>query len=121
MLDEYGDEIEADLLREYNVDVLDFYRGKLSPRRLGVLVRELSADSSLSRAQNDGQPPWSMRDHLLADLWIVLVKILTGNKKDFDHPRRVAMEAKRQAAARQARTSRLRSRFERRKKTYGLG
>lgn len=109
------------MLREYDVDVLDFYRGTLSARRLGVLVRELSADSALSRALNDGQPPWKLRDHLLADMWVVLVKIFNPKSKVKDHPRRVAMEAKRRKAVKAARATDLRSTFEKRKTTYGLG
>lgn len=93
----------------------------MSARRLGVLVRELSADSALSRALNDGQPPWKLRDHLLADIWVVLVKIFNRDSKVSDHPRRAEMQAKANKAARLARVSELAAKFQKRKKTYGLG
>jgi hypothetical protein len=95
------------------VDLLDFYRGALSVRRLGVLVRQLSVTSSLVRALNDGVPQWIITDHLLADLWALWAKQ--------DHPRRVEMEAKARNAAKQARVIELRAVFEKRKRTYGLG
>lgn len=113
LLDEYGDEIEADLQREYRVDLLDFYRGTLSARRVGVLVRQLSVNSALVRALNDGQPQWVNTDHLIADLWSLFAKQ--------DHPRRAEMEAKASAAAKQARVIELKAVFEKRKRAYGIG
>lgn len=113
LLDEYGDEIEADLLRVYQIDLLDFYRGALSVRRLGLLIRHLPADSALVLAMNGGRPQWSLGDHLTADLWA-----LQARK---DHPRRVAMEEKARTAMKQARVLKLRTVYENKKRTYGLG
>jgi len=53
LLNEFGGEIEADLLRFYRVDLLDYHRGSLSLRRLGVLIKHLPADSALVRALTD--------------------------------------------------------------------
>lgn len=50
LLREHGEEIEADLLRVYGVDLLDLYRGTLTPRRLLVLIRGLPPGSALGRA-----------------------------------------------------------------------
>lgn len=112
LLDQYGDAIEADLLREYGVDLYDFYRGTLSARRLGVLVRQLSVESALVRALSDGQLPLSRTEHFIADLWSLWAKQ--------DHPVRAQMEAKTRIEAKTARVIELKARFENRKRTYGL-
>jgi hypothetical protein len=98
MLIEHGDEIEADLAQYYNgLDLTDLYRGTLSFRRLGVLVRQLPPRSRLVTALNDGQPGWTVTDHLIADVWTAMVKLLGDPKKvpdNIDHPTRAAMVAK---------------------------
>lgn len=101
------------MLREYRVDVLDFYRGTLSARRLGVLIRGLSADSALARALNDGRAPWGNTEHLLADVWALWAKK--------DHPVRAEAVAKAKREAKQAKVIRLRAKFHRDKQRYGLG
>lgn len=95
------------------MDLLDFYRGTLSARRLGVLVRQLPVEAALVRALNDGRPQWLTTDHLIADLWALWAKQ--------DHPRRVEMEEKARTTAKLARVVELRTTFEKRKRTYGLG
>ncbi|MFC8429406.1 hypothetical protein [Streptomyces sp. NPDC057253] len=54
------------MLRHYGVDLLDWHRGRLSSRRLRVLVEHLPADSSFARAVHGEQADWSVTDHLLA-------------------------------------------------------
>jgi hypothetical protein len=120
LLGEHGDEIEADLLRFYRVDLLDFYRGTLSARRLGVLVRQLPVQSALVRSLNDGRPPWSVTDHLIADLWALAAKAHFGDKVG-DHPMRAEMEAKARTNAKLAKVIELRTVFQNRKRAYGLG
>lgn len=93
--------------------MLDFYRGTLSARRLAVLVRHLPAEAAVVRALNGGQPPLSRLEHFIADLWALFAKK--------DHPVRAEIEAKAKAAAKQARVVELRTKFENRKRTYGLG
>lgn len=100
-------------MREYRVDLLDFYRGKLSVRRLGVLVRQLSVESALVRALNGGRRPWGNAEHLIADLWALWAKQ--------DHPTRAEAQAKSHNDAKRARVIQLRTKFESRKHTYGLG
>lgn len=94
------------------MDLLDFYRGTISPRRLWVLVRQLPAESATSRALNGGQPPLSRTEHFLADLWAIWAKQ--------DHPVRAEMEAEARNTAKLARVIELKSKFKNRKRTYGL-
>ena len=80
-LREHGDAVEADLAFR-GFDLLDMWRGTLSPRKVEVLIRGLPPDSATRMAMNDGQPLWSRTDHILADL-IDRVAALTwvvGNK-----------------------------------------
>lgn len=102
------------------MELLDFYRGKLSARLLGVYVRQLSAKSGLVRALNGGRPPWSVTDHLIADLWALEAKAHFGDKVG-DHPMRAEMEAMARTNAKLAKVIELRTVFQNRKRTYGLG
>lgn len=53
----YGEEIEADLDRYYNgMDLLDFYRGRLSARTVWVRVRMLPPDSATVSAAKAAEP-----------------------------------------------------------------
>nr|WP_234439054.1 DUF5361 domain-containing protein [Streptomyces sp. NRRL B-3229] len=54
------------MLRHYGVDLLDWHRGRLSSRRLRVLVEHLPSDSSFARAVHGEQAEWTVTDHLLA-------------------------------------------------------
>lgn len=65
-MEEHAEAIEADLLRHYGVDLLDWYRGQLSSRRLRVLVEHLPAGSSFARAVNGEAADWGLTEHLLA-------------------------------------------------------
>lgn len=53
-------EIEADLQREYHLDIADWWTGRLTSRRLLVLVAELSENSSYKREYERGGnwPVW---------------------------------------------------------------
>lgn len=64
------------------------------------------------RALNGGEQPLSRIEHLVADVWALLAKK--------DHPRRVALEAKAHAAAKQAKVVKLKTKYEKNKRTYGL-
>ncbi|MFE5332569.1 hypothetical protein ACFRCG_39945 [Embleya sp. NPDC056575] len=63
LLREHGEAIEADLLRYYQVDLLDLYRGEMSWRRLRVLIRYLPVESATSRAMQPRDP----KDEFWAD------------------------------------------------------
>nr|WP_097257312.1 hypothetical protein [Streptomyces sp. Ag109_G2-15] len=54
------------MLRHYGVDLLDWHRGRLTSRRLAVLVRHLPRDSALLRELHGEAAEWSVTDHLLA-------------------------------------------------------
>ena len=56
---QYPTQIEADLEREYGRDILDWYRGELSSRKLLVLLEELSDNASLKKEFSEsGWPEW---------------------------------------------------------------
>lgn len=44
------------------------WRGRLSPRRVDVLIRGLPPDSATRQALNEGEPLWTRTDFILADL-----------------------------------------------------
>ncbi len=89
----------------------------MSIRRLGVLVRHLPPHSRTVAAVNDGQPGWTITDHLIADVWAAMVKLLGDPDRvpeNIDHPTRAAMVAKAVAAAKKT----LKAMFLKRKSGY---
>lgn len=70
---------------------------------------------------NGGQPPWSRLEHLIADCWVVLVKIMAPKSRVSDHPQRAEMEAKARLDAKSARVAELKATYRTRKRKYGLG
>lgn len=48
------------------MDLLDRYRGRLSSRRLAVLIRHLPRDSAVNRELFGEAADWTVTDHLLA-------------------------------------------------------
>lgn len=100
----------------YHLDLVDFYRGTISARRLGVLIRGLPEDSRLVGTLTNRPGRWSVKD-LLADLWAITVQANSekGSLPDnFDHPVRAEMTAKVVAAHKQE----LKEEFLRRKNAY---
>ena len=65
-VDEHAEALEADLLRYYGIDLLDWHRDRLSARRPTVLVRQLPHDSALNRELHREAADWPVTDHLLA-------------------------------------------------------
>jgi hypothetical protein len=63
---QHAEAIEADLLRYYGVDLHDYHRGRLSARRLRVLIQHLPRDAALVRAVHGGDAEWGLAEHLLA-------------------------------------------------------
>lgn len=58
--------LEADLLQYYNIDIYDFYRGKIYVRRLVDLMISLPPDSRLlKRERND---PLDVNHHLMMNV-----------------------------------------------------
>ncbi|MFL6072745.1 MAG: hypothetical protein ACJ73S_05040 [Mycobacteriales bacterium] len=68
--------MEADLLRFYGVDLLDYYRGRLSARRLRVLLQHLPREAALTRALHGDEADWGLTEHLLAS---VVDQVATAN------------------------------------------
>ncbi|MFE7313813.1 hypothetical protein ACFU7T_12000 [Streptomyces sp. NPDC057555] len=65
---DYSDELEADLLEFFGIDLLDLWRGCLTLRRLHVLISSLltkQGSGALVRAV-DESAMWSHESHLLA-------------------------------------------------------
>ncbi|MEU6826331.1 hypothetical protein ABZ921_37440 [Streptomyces atriruber] len=65
-VDEHAEALEADLLRFYGLDLLDWHRGRLSSRRLAVLIRHLPRDGAVARETEGEAAEWSVGDYLLA-------------------------------------------------------
>ncbi|MEU6389961.1 hypothetical protein [Streptomyces sp. NPDC046939] len=68
VIQEFPDELEADLLEFFDVDLLDLWRGRLSLRRIGVLINSLVAKpgrSTLLMAM-DHRANWAESDYMLA-------------------------------------------------------
>lgn len=86
LLEEHKEAVEADLHWRYGIDLLDLWRpgGKLSWRKLGVLIRHLPPESATATAQRNAADPealaraaehadpatgrWSHMEMLLASL-----------------------------------------------------
>lgn len=71
--------MEADLHRYHHLDLVDLYRGRLSLRKVHVLVTHLPYDGALARALSDGRPVFGLTDYLIADVWVALMR---ANFKD---------------------------------------
>jgi hypothetical protein len=74
LVDNHGDDLEADLRRHYGVD----YRrpvaeGGPTMRQIWVYIRRLTGDSAVLMARNDGETPWTRGDLLTARVWEALV------------------------------------------------
>ncbi|MFE3827310.1 hypothetical protein [Streptomyces sp. NPDC059092] len=48
------------------MDLLDWHRGRLTSRRLAVLVKHMPRDSALTLELHGEEAEWSVTDHLLA-------------------------------------------------------
>lgn len=48
---------------------MDLWRGRISPRRMAVLIAALPPDSATRQAQNSRRPLWTTTDYLLADVY----------------------------------------------------
>jgi hypothetical protein len=72
---EYHEEIEVDL--HPDTDLLDFWRGTLSPRKLQLLIRNLRPDSAFFNAAAPDAArvaAWTPTDYLIADLFDITAK-----------------------------------------------
>lgn len=70
VVDNYGDDIEADLLRFYGVDYRQPpERGGPTLRQVWVYLRRLPVESALTVARNKGRLAWTRTDIAVARLW----------------------------------------------------
>lgn len=99
--------MEADLQRFYGIPLADVYTGRLSLRRLSVLVAQLPHDSASVRLAADLAPGWDTKAFLLADIFMAVTgkphpsrpnPKKTGDKSRAARLRR-ALEAQRKRAA----------------------
>jgi hypothetical protein len=68
VIKEYPEELEADLLEFFGIDLLDLWRGRLSLRRVHLLINSLmhKAGRSTLLATMDESTQWGSTEHLLA-------------------------------------------------------
>jgi hypothetical protein len=76
---EDSDLIEADLQSEYGVDLVDFFRGKMTARKLLVYIRGLPGSSRISKKHGGPDSEWSRLEHFTADV-IDLLQIINYNQ-----------------------------------------
>lgn len=96
LMRERPDLVEADLRRFYHGTRLgDLWRRDeagcrlLTYRQIYVCISHLPADSALAIDANDGKQPWSITDHLIADLWVQRAnERRKKSQRPKDHPRR---------------------------------
>lgn len=72
--------MEADFQRYYGIDYLDRWRGKLSLRRIHVLMRQLPAQSATASAMRDYEAHWSLEAVLLDNLRMAVQVAYTDPK-----------------------------------------
>lgn len=65
IVDNYGDDLEADLRRFFGVD----YRAGVTLRQVWVYARRMPVDSALLVARNGGTLPWSRGEVINARVW----------------------------------------------------
>ncbi|MEV5770079.1 hypothetical protein AB0L49_02245 [Streptomyces antimycoticus] len=66
LLSEHGEAVEADLREHYGARLSDLFRGGLTWRELGVLVRQLPSRSRTRLATGDADGVWGLQEHLQA-------------------------------------------------------
>ena len=68
---EHGEAVEADFQRYYHLDLLDLWRGLITPRKAAVLAMQLPAGAQTWVACGYDNA-WTLTDHLTATLVDVL-------------------------------------------------
>lgn len=72
IVDNHGDDLEADLLERYGVDYRQPPPAGPTLRQVWVYVRRIQADSALMAARNKGEAPWSRGEVIAAqsiEMW----------------------------------------------------
>jgi hypothetical protein len=104
LLNRHHEAIEFDLHRWLGMDLLDFWRGRISARKLLVLLLRLPAESEFKQAVDpDGTviASWRPTDYILADLFD-LTRAVAGakNQQTYPRPTRELLAQERDKAAR---------------------
>ncbi len=66
LLTQHGGAIEADLQRFYKIRLSHLTSGRLTWRRLRVLLEHLPRGSALARVQHGADAEWGLSEHLMA-------------------------------------------------------
>lgn len=74
IVDNHGDDLEADLRAFYGVDYRDLFTGGLTLRQVWVFVRRIRGDSALLVARNGGAVPWTRGEIIAARTWEAWVR-----------------------------------------------
>jgi hypothetical protein len=93
---EHHEELEHDLLPDF--DLLDVWRGRLSFRRLEVLIRRLPADSAMTMSIDPDTTQlaaWDTGDYLLALIADLLGKANFQNWKPIPRPADTILQRRR--------------------------
>jgi hypothetical protein len=72
----------------HGLDVVDFWAGRITVRRMSVIVGQLLADpgSALVRSIRDGEVPWTSTDYLLADVFDLIAAANFKDPKPYPRP-----------------------------------
>ncbi|WP_431231531.1 hypothetical protein ACQ856_18385 [Mycolicibacterium psychrotolerans] len=70
LVDNHGDDIEADLRRFYGID----YRAGVTLRQVWVFLRRIAGDSAILAARNGGKLPWTRAEMIAARTWEAWVR-----------------------------------------------
>lgn len=100
LLEAHHQDIEFDLLK-MGVDLLDFWRGILSPRRLTLILRRLPPDSELRRAIDPDTAllaSWKAGEYLTAHLIDMYARVNFKEPKPFPRPLEQLQTLRRHAA-----------------------
>lgn len=65
LLRDHGEALEADFQRYYGLDLLDIYRGTLSPRKVAALAANLPAGAATWQEMGV-DAAWTAEEHMLA-------------------------------------------------------
>jgi hypothetical protein len=96
---EHHEELEADLLPEH--DLLDVWRGRMSFRRLELLIKHLPPDGAVVRALNPeaaAAASWPPEAYVLADYYDLYAHAKFKNPKRYPRPADAVRERERAEA-----------------------
>lgn len=85
------------------------------------MIDRLPYDSATSRSKNGDRPVWSVQDHLIADLWSLIVAVNSEKGSPVvEQPRRAEMEMLAHFRDKESRVDALRGVYRAKKLAYGM-